>query len=59
MTPLDIVLLVIIALAVGGAIYYVYREKKAGKRCIGCPHSGSCSGGCSCSDKSRSNKIDK
>ena len=31
MTPADIILLVIIALAVGGAIYYVYREKKAGK----------------------------
>ena len=49
MTPTDIILLVIIALAVGGAICYVYKEKKSGKRCIGCPYSGSCNGGCSCS----------
>ncbi len=40
------ILLVIIALAA----LYVYRAKKKGQKCIGCPHSGECSasncGGC-------------
>lgn len=58
MTPADIVLLGIIAFAVGGAIYYVYKEKKAGKRCIGCPHSGTCSGGCSCSNEKKADRSD-
>ena len=48
MTPVDIFLLVIIALAVGGAAYYVYKEKKDGRKCIGCPYSSSCGKGGSC-----------
>ena len=28
------------------AALYVYRAKKSGKKCIGCPDPGSCSGGC-------------
>ncbi len=26
---------------------YIYKEKKKGKTCIGCPYSGSCGGNCS------------
>lgn len=36
------VVLVIIALAAG----YVIRARKSGRKCIGCPDSGSCSGHC-------------
>lgn len=42
-----VVLVVILALAIG----YIYKAKKSGKKCIGCPDSGSCSGnscGCGC-----------
>ena len=47
-----IVLVVIIGLAAG----YVYKAKKSGKKCIGCPDSGcscksgksSCGGSCGC-----------
>lgn len=35
------VLLVII----GMAVRYVYKAKKSGVKCIGCPAGGSCSGG--------------
>ena len=30
----------------GAAAFAVYRAKKTGKKCIGCPESCSCSGGC-------------
>ena len=49
--PMDIVIIGVIAAIVGGAAYAIYRSTKAGKKCIGCPDSGtcgSCSGGCSC-----------
>lgn len=37
----------LIAAVVLAAAFYVYKAKKSGKKCIGCPDSGSCSGGCS------------
>lgn len=39
--------LALIAVIVGGACLYIMKSKKAGNKCIGCPHGGSCSGGCS------------
>lgn len=36
----------LIAAVVLAAAFYVYKAKKSGKKCIGCPDSGSCSGGC-------------
>ena len=43
-----ILVIAIVVLIVGGAAAYVIRAKKRGVKCIGCPHSGSCGGGCSC-----------
>ncbi len=37
-----IALVVLIVLAAGA---YVYREKKKGKKCIGCPEGGKCTSG--------------
>lgn len=34
----------IIAAIVLAAAFYVYKAKKSGKKCIGCPDSGGCSG---------------
>ena len=42
MKPVDIVIILIIALIVGTASCYIYRVKKKGKGCIGCPDSASC-----------------
>lgn len=39
----DIIVGLIIALIVFFAIRYIYKEKKKGRKCIGCPSSGSCS----------------
>ena len=40
-----VVAVLIVALAVGGAIAYIIKAKKSGKKCIGCPDSASCSSG--------------
>ena len=48
---MDILIIFIIAAILGGAGYAIYRSKKAGKKCIGGPDSGtcgSCSGCCGC-----------
>ncbi|MBQ8174928.1 MAG: FeoB-associated Cys-rich membrane protein [Clostridia bacterium] len=47
MELVDCVVIAVIALIVGGAIAYIIKAKKSGKKCIGCPDSGSCSKGCS------------
>lgn len=47
---IDYILIAVVLAIVGGAAFYIYKAKKSGKKCIGCPDSGSCSGAChSCS----------
>jgi len=46
MGPVDYIILAIIAGILGLAGWFIYRSKKSGKKCIGCPDSGSCSGAC-------------
>lgn len=45
-----IIAAVIIVLIVGLAVGYIYKAKKSGKKCIGCPYAESCSskGKCNC-----------
>ena len=50
---MDILLIVILVVIVGAAGWYVYKAKKSGKKCVGCPDGGSCGCGgkehhCSC-----------
>ncbi len=52
MGPIDFLIIGILAVIVGAAVFAIYRSKKKGKKCIGCPDScacssGNCSGGCS------------
>ncbi len=42
----DIIIVVAIALSVGGALFYIIRSKKRGDKCIGCPYSNQCGGNC-------------
>ncbi len=44
----DFLIVLILLAIVGAAGAYVYKAKKSGKKCIGCPVSGSCNGRCSC-----------
>ncbi len=43
----NVILIGILVLILGGAGYYIYNAKKNGKKCIGCPANGSCNG-CHC-----------
>lgn len=50
----DIIAVAVIILIIGGALAYIIKAKKSGKKCIGCPDSNfcdkkttSCGGNCS------------
>lgn len=43
----DIIVIAVLIIIVGSALFYVYKAKKSGKKCIGCPDGGSCGCGCS------------
>ena len=40
----DVIVLIILALILGGAITYIVKAKKSGVKCIGCPAGGNCPG---------------
>lgn len=42
----DFIIILILLVILGAAGGYVYRAKRAGKKCIGCPHAAECSGNC-------------
>ena len=48
----DIIPIILIALIIGGAVFYIIKAKKSGRKCIGCPDSATCSknknGKCCC-----------
>ena len=39
----DLIICFVLLVIVGGAAFYIYKEKKSGKKCIGCPYADSCS----------------
>ena len=51
----DIILILILAAVVGSASVYIYKAKKRGTKCIGCPAAGSCpSRSCGCGHSEQS-----
>ena len=42
----NIVIIAILAVIIGCAAGYVYKARKSGRKCIGCPDGCSCSSGC-------------
>jgi len=52
---IDIIVIALILVIVGLAAGYVYKAKKSGQKCIGCPYASSCgkaqNGGCGCHDE--------
>lgn len=46
-----IIILIVLAIVIGISVY-LYKAKKRGQKCIGCPYgkqcTGHCSGNCSC-----------
>lgn len=48
----EIIVITVISLIIGLALFYIIRAKKKGQRCIGCPYASSCkSAKCSCQSK--------
>lgn len=50
----NVIAIAVIVLIVGGAIAYIIKAKKSGKKCIGCPDGCSCqtkNGCCGCSQE--------
>ena len=43
---INFMIIAVIALILGSAIFYIRKAKKQGVNCIGCPDSGTCSGHC-------------
>lgn len=39
----DLIVVGILLVLVGAAVFYIWKEKKRGTRCIGCPSAGCCS----------------
>ncbi len=48
----NIIIIAVLALLVGGAVAYIAKEKKRGKKCIGCPYGDSCGKTC-CNNKTK------
>lgn len=45
----NVIIIAILILILGGAGFYVYKAKKSGQKCVGCPHSKECkSNNCNC-----------
>ena len=42
----DLIIVAILAVVLGFAARYVYKAKKSGAKCIGCPDGSRCSGNC-------------
>ena len=66
MEPIDFFIIGIILVIVGGAVAYIIKAKKSGKKCIGCPDAptcqshGACSGSCgNCSSSCHCNTVDE
>jgi len=43
----NIIIIAILAGIIGSIVFYLYRAKKRGEKCIGCPYAKQCGGKCS------------
>lgn len=56
----DMIAIITIVLVVGGAVAYIVKAKRSGRKCIGCPHGNACTTqGKGCCDASCSCEKDK
>ena len=42
----NVIIIAVAVSVVGLAVFYVYKAKKKGQTCIGCPYSKQCNGSC-------------
>jgi len=43
----NLIAALVLAVILGGAVWYLIRAKKKGVKCIGCPDGAKCAGSCS------------
>ena len=48
----------VLLLIVGGAAYYIYKAKKSGKKCVGCPDAANCSRCGCCANAEQSDETE-
>ena len=46
----NVIIIAVVAGLLGLAIWYIVKEKKSGKKCVGCPYADSCKT-CNCKEK--------
>ena len=42
----NVIIILVVAAVVALAGVYIWRSKKRGRKCVGCPEGGACSGNC-------------
>lgn len=48
----NLIIILVLLLIIGGAAAYIYKAKKSGQKCVGCPYAKECgSGKCTCDSK--------
>lgn len=52
----NLVIVAVLLLIIGGAVFYIAKEKKRGVKCVGCPAGATCAhkngaSGCNCSSE--------
>lgn len=45
------IIIAVVVSIVGLAVFYVYKAKKKGQKCIGCPYGEQCNGSCGSIEK--------
>ena len=45
---IDYIIIMVVLVILGFASYYVYKAKKKGQKCIGCPYNKTCGRNCQC-----------
>ena len=42
----NVIIIAVLAVIIALAVFYVYKSRKNGAKCIGCPYGKSCNGSC-------------
>ncbi len=50
----NVIAIAVLVLILAAAVGYVYKAKKSGAKCVGCPHAKSCGAGkCTCASQEK------
>ena len=55
----NVIIIAVLLAIVGGALVYIKKNRKKGIKCVGCPYASGCSGGCSCSSRTKEKGDEK